>query len=124
MTHLESKVVHAFPTSELPENLMQIEPRNPALPYHCAHEAIRLDQHDRAVFCARCGATLDPFMFLVNNAVTIQRAWQNHAEAMRKVRDLNDRIEVLAKEEKRLSAMVKRRQEKVGVVDVRGKQTL
>lgn len=103
---------------------MQIEPRNAALPFHCGHEAIRLDQHDRAVFCARCGATLDPFMFLLNNAATIQRAWQNHHEAQRKVRELNDRIEVLAKEEKRLSAMVKRRQEKVGFLDVRGKPTL
>lgn len=120
----DDKVVHAFPGTELPENLMQVEPRNAALPYHCAHEAIRLDQHDRAVFCARCGATLDPFMFLLNNAVTIQRAWQNHGEANRKVRELLDRIEVLQKEEKRLSAMVKRRQEKVGVIDVRGKSTL
>lgn len=103
---------------------MQIAPRNPALPYSCNHEAIRLDQHDRAVYCARCGATLDAFSFLLNNAASIQRAWQHYAEANRKVRELLDRIEVLQKEEKRLSAMVKRRSEKVGFVDVRGKNNL
>lgn len=120
----ENKVVNAFPSRELPENLMQIEPRNQALPYSCNHEAIRLDAHDRAVYCARCGATLDAFSFLLNNAITIQRAWQHHGEANRKVRELLDRIEVLQKEEKRLSAMVKRRAEKVGIIEVRGKQTL
>lgn len=120
----DDKVIRAFPSAELPENLMQIEPRNPSLPYHCNHEAIRLDQHDRAVYCARCAATLDPFMFLLNNAATIQQAWRNHGEAQRKVRELLDRIEVLGKEEKRLSAMVKRRQEKTGHVDIRGKQNL
>lgn len=122
----DDKVVHgAFPSSELPENLMEIEPRNPALPYHCAHEAIRLDQHDRAVHCAQCGATLDPFMFLLNNAATIQRAWSNHAEAQHRVRDLHDRIEVLGKEEKRLRARVKRLQDNAGdVLVVRGKSQL
>lgn len=120
----DDKVIHAFPGTELPENLMQIEPRNPALPYHCGHEAIRLDRHERTVHCARCGANLDPFMFLLNNAVTLQRAWQNHAEAQRKVRELYDRIELLTKEEKRLRARVKRQQEKTEVIDVRGHSTL
>lgn len=116
----DDKVVHAFPSSDLPENLMQIEPRNNALQFHCSHEAIRLDPHSRQVFCARCTATLDPFDFLLHNAATIRHAWQNHASAKRKIDELHERIEVLAKEEKRLRAMVKRLSDKAGFVNVRG----
>lgn len=121
---MTDKVVHAFPVSELPENLMQIEPRNPALPFYCNHDAITVDPHDRTVICARCTATLDPFQFLLNNATTIQMAWRNHAEANRKVADLNNSIQILLKEEKRLKSAVRRLKEKTGVIDVRGKETI
>lgn len=122
----DNKNVRAFPVSDMPENLMQIAPRNPALPYHCGHEAIRLDPHERSVACARCGANLDPFQFLLNNAMTIQRAWQQHAEAKLKVSELYDRIELLGKEEKRLRATVRRLQDKAAgdVLLVRGKSKL
>ena len=110
------KVIHAFPTSELPENLMAIEPRPASVPYYCAHEAVTLNEHDRVVNCARCGATLDPFNFLLTNARTIQMAWSNHKEATRKVGELNERISLLAREEKRLRGQVKRLREKAGGV--------
>lgn len=112
----DNKVVQAFPATELPENLMAIEARPAGVPYFCAHEAVTLNEHDRMVNCTRCGAALEPFNFLLSNARTIQMAWSNHREATRKVSELNDRIAILAKEEKRLRAQVKRLQEKSGGV--------
>lgn len=112
----DDKVVHAFPAADLPENLLGIEQRPAGVPYFCTHEAVTLNEHDRAVNCARCGATLDPFNFLLSNARTIQMAWQNHRAASQKVAELNDRITVLTREEKRLRAQVKRLQDKMGGV--------
>src|SRR6185312_10759448 len=109
----DEKVVHAFPGSELPENPMQIE-RSKVM--FCSHENIRLVEHDRTVHCVKCGATLDPFNFLFNNALVIRQAWTNHRLANEKVRELSDRIGALMKEEKRLRALVKRLQEKSGEV--------
>lgn len=112
----DNKVIQAFPAAELPENLMTIEARPAGVPFYCNHDAVTLNEHDRVVNCARCGATLDPFAFLMQNARTIQMAWSNHKEASRKVSELNDRIAILAKEEKRLRAQVKRLQDKTGGV--------
>lgn len=121
----DDKVVHAFPTSELPENLLTIEPRPSGIPYFCAHERISLSEHDRTVNCSKCGAVLDPFSFLMSNAKTLHMAWHNHREASRKVGELNERIAVLSKEEKRLRSQVKRLQDKAGsVIDVRGKSII
>lgn len=121
----DEKVIHAFRGSELPENPLQIEPRDPRLPYYCEHADVRLNEHDRTIHCAKCGAALDPFNFVRDNARTIQRAWDNHRTANAKVRELSERIGVLAKEEKRLRAQVKRLQDKSGeVLSVRGKSVL
>lgn len=121
----ENKVIRAFPSSELPENLLTIEPISPGMTYFCAHEKISLNAHERSVNCAKCGAALDAFNFLLSNAKTLQMAWQNHRTASLKVGELQDRIAVLSKEEKRLRAQVKRLQEKTGsVLEVRGKSTL
>lgn len=119
----KDKVV-AFPTSELPPNLMGIEPRPPGVRMFCQHESVMLNEHDRLVNCVQCGAALDSFNFLLNNARTIQMAWHNYRDAKRQVAELNDSIEVLKKEEKRLRAQVRRLTEKAGVVDVRGKDKL
>lgn len=116
----DNKIIHAFP--DLPENLMTVAPRGAEVPYFCQHEAIRLNAHERTVHCARCGAALDPFDFLLNETTTIGRAWERHREAHRKVDELNERITALTKEEKRLRAAVRRLQDKAQeVVVVRGK---
>lgn len=116
----DNKVVQAFPSTEPPENLMQIEKKSAGVPYYCQHESVMLNEHDRVVTCSRCGASLDAFNFLLSNARTIQMAWQNYREAKNKVGELNDRIAILAKEEKRLRAQVKRLHEKgAGVLNLR-----
>jgi hypothetical protein len=120
----DDKVVHAFPSAQLPENLITVEPRNPALPYHCDHPALRLDEHERTVHCAACTATLDPFNFLLNNARTLQTAWQNYRSTRTMVGELQERVTVLKKEEARLRSAVKRLQAKVPApLDVRGNPT-
>lgn len=121
----EDKVIHAFPAAELPESVMTVDGKRAGEPYFCQHPAIRLNEHDRTVHCAKCGAALDPFNFLLHEAKTIQRAWETHKFVTTKVNELNERVTVLTKEEKRLRAQVKRLQEKSGeVVQVRGKSIL
>lgn len=119
----DNKVVQAFPTIEMPENLLAIEPRGAGVPYFCAHEGVTLNEHDRVVHCAKCGATLDAFGFLMSNARTIQMAWSNYRDAKHKLSELNERVAALVKEEKRLRAQVKRLQEKTGgVLNLRSRE--
>lgn len=113
----------AFPGSEaLPENTMQIEKSNVMF---CSHESVRLSEHERTVNCVKCGAALDPFNFLLNNAKTIQSAWSGYRMMNAKASEIAERVNVLSKEEKRLRAQVKRLQEKSGeVINVRGETSL
>jgi len=110
--------------AELPENPLQLAPHRSGW---CSHPAIVLDHHTRSVHCAdlKCGAVLDPFNYLLNNANTLQRAWSNYREASRQASEAAERVSVLKKEEQRLRAMVKRLQEKSGaVVNVRAKDSV
>ena len=117
--------VTPFPgAAELPENPLEIAPR-PL--YWCSHGAVVLDGHMRSVHCAdlKCGAVLDAFDYLLNNANTLQRAWSNYREVTRQATEVAERVTVLKKEEQRLRAMVKRLQDKSGaVVNVRAKDSL
>lgn len=106
----DDKVVHAF--QSLPENPLQIAKKPSGLPIYCRHDSIRIDKHDRVVNCAGCGATLDPFDFLLTSAAVIQQAWQRHKEVMHTVGELVERVDFLKKEEKRMRALVKRLEEK------------
>lgn len=115
----DDNVIHAFPVSELPENLLTIEARSEGVPYYCQHEAVSLNQHERSVHCARCNAVLDPFNFLLENARTLRMAWANYREAQHKVVELNERIAVLQKTEKRLRAQVGRLKDKTVLVNPR-----
>lgn len=119
---MNDKVVHAFPTSELPENLMEIEPRKAGAVFFCNHDAVRIDPHDRLVFCVRCDATLEPFNFLLKNAETIRMAWENYKQAKIKVSDLHERIQALTAEERRLKDRVKRLNEKLPTIDLRPRE--
>lgn len=114
--------VKPFPGSpDLPENNLQIDPGR--RDGWCRHDAVVLDEHTRTVRCASptCGATLDPFGYLLTNACSIQRAWSRYGEVMRQADEIAKRVTVLKKEEQRLRAMIKRLQEKTGaVVTVRG----
>lgn len=79
----------------------------------CRHEQVRLVQHDRNVVCAQCGATIDPFDYLVGEAHAIRRAWSEYASVSAKAKELSQRNEALAKEQRRLAAAIKRQKEKV-----------
>jgi len=112
--------ITALPTATgLPDNPLAIAPRHPGF---CGHESVLLDEHSRTVQCAKCGATLDAFGFLLGNARVIERAWMSHREVSRIAKEIAERVHVLKKEELRLRAMVNRLQEKSGaVLNVRGK---
>lgn len=118
-----SDKVIAFPSAEpLPENPIAIE-KPPSYNY-CRHESVSLDEHNRVVNCVKCGAVLDPFNFLHENARTIQTAWDHHRQVMAKVHEIGERLQVLVKEEKRLKGRVRTLKEKVPVLDTRGKDRL
>lgn len=121
---MSDKVV-TFPGAEpLPENLIERKEDPKRYTRYCHHARITLDEHNRLVNCAECGATLDPFQFLLQQADLLQRAWANHRMAAKKVEDLNTSIANLQAEEKRLKGRVRRAKEAQPVIDTRGKDKL
>lgn len=112
--------VKQFPGAEpLPANPVTLE----VPPFgHCAHDLITLDGHNRTVRCTTCSKVLDPFNFLKDNAATLQVAWRNYRMVVEQVRQKNETVEILAKEEKRLKALIKRHKEKVEpAIDIKGR---
>ena len=120
----DDNVIQAFKPAELPAQTLSIDKPPAGKPLHCVHDALRIDPHERAVACAKCGQALDPFDFLLSNAAVLQRAWQDHAYVKRELGDVQDRVTALKKEEKRLRAQIKRLGDKITIVDVRGKPPL
>ncbi|RFP32463.1 hypothetical protein [Duganella sp. BJB476] len=117
-------VIHAFKPAELPAQTLTIEKPPAGKKMYCQHGGLRIDPHERSIACAECGQVLDPFDYLLTNAATINRAWQDHGYVKREISDIQDRITELKKEEKRLKAQIKRSADKITVVDVRGKGLL
>lgn len=121
---MSDKVV-TFPGAEpLPENLIQREDDPKRYTRFCTHGRITLDEHQRLVNCAECGAVLDPFQFLLKQTDLLQRAWDNYRMASRKVDELNTSIGNLKTEEKRLKGRVQRAKLAQPVIDTRGKDKL
>lgn len=98
--------VTRFPgMGDLPELPVTIDASKPGF---CRHDAIRLNKHDRLVFCAHCGATLDAFDYLCSEANAIRAGWDAHRMVKHKADQLVERIGILEKEAKRLGALVRR----------------
>lgn len=110
-----------FPSkvSEIPEQTLLVEPR---LKY-CQHNKIQLDQDERILRCKDCNSVLNPFDYLVNNAMHLRRAWIDHANVTNQLRDLQSRIDALKAEEKRLKGRVRTAREKtVKTVEIRSRE--
>ena len=121
---MNDKIV-TFPGAEpLPENLIQRQEDPKRYTRYCDHGRITLDEHNRLVSCAECGATLDPFQYLLKQADVLQRAWTNYRIAAKKVEDLSTSISNLLAEEKRIKGRVRRAKEAQPVIDTRGKDRL
>lgn len=119
-----ANVIQAFPKPELPEQTLLISDQPIGKKMFCQHARLSIDTHERRVACGDCGQVLDPFQFLHQNAIVLQRAWQDYTHVKRELGEMQDRVSGLKKEEQRLRAMVKRLNEKMGIVDVRGKGVL
>jgi hypothetical protein len=117
-------VIQAFSKPELPTQTITVAAQPPGKKMFCQHARLSIDAHERLISCADCGQVLDPFQFLHQNAMTLQRAWQDHAYVKQELGEMQDRVSSLKKEEQRLRAMVKRLSEKTGTFDVRGKGVL
>jgi len=101
----DDNIVQAFPQrGQLPENPVElVEDRW----RHCQHASIRIIKDDRQVVCRECGATLDPFDYLVNEAHAITRGWQEHRQVMAECAQRREDIARLEKEKRRLQAQVR-----------------
>lgn len=111
--------VTAFPgAGDLPTNLLEVKPDHG----YCQHPRILADEHTRTVNCLECGATLDPFNFVRQQAVLISRAWDRHRHVIGEANQIAERVHALKKEEQRLRAMVKRLQEKLPGATIRNRE--
>lgn len=116
----DEKVIHAFrPADDLPACPIDVTSSSPV--YHCEHRSLQIDLHERTVRCDACGAMLDPFNYLARNGQSLQMAWRDYRSVRNRIKALNESIERLVREEKRLKAAVKRAKDKVpDRLDVRG----
>lgn len=115
----DEKVIQAFPPKpQLPENPVElVEDRW----NYCQHKSIRIITADRQVVCRECGATLDPFNYLLSEARAIAHGWQKYREVMALTSQRIEEIAKLEKEKKRLQGQVRnlKRQADEVTLDVR-----
>ena len=100
----EDKVIHAFPSRELPDCPVAIE-RGPVMP--CMHPEITINEHERAIRCSKCDASLDAFDYLRREACAIRRGWEEHRYVMQLVKEKREQIEALDKQKKRLQGQIR-----------------
>jgi len=82
--------------------------------FYCKHESLLIDEKNRSVICANpnCAQVLDPFGYLLNNALHISMAWNHHDRMMKEVRNAQERLSELKRQEKNLKALIARLQKK------------
>jgi hypothetical protein len=115
----EKIIQHAFGAAkELPDCPIRVESSSPI--FHCNHPALAIDTHERAIRCAKCDAVLDPFDYLANCGRSIQMAWRDYKYTRAEITRLNESVDRLKREEKRLKASIRRQQQKAPILDVRG----
>lgn len=63
---------------------------------YCLHKSIIVDEHERMVECASCGAKIDPFDFLLHTANN-ENYWYQHASELKKkaqsLQSIKERLE-------------------------------
>lgn len=115
----EDNVISAFAGRELPPCPMTVT--NSTNNLICNHPSLLIDTHDRSIRCAKCNAVLDAFNYLATNGASIQRAWAEARFVRSEIEKLNESVDRLKREEKRLKALVRRLQDKsASRLDVRG----
>jgi len=112
----DDKVLQFPGGSELPEMTLTAQ-RDRTL--FCKHDKLTLNEHDRTMSCVGCGAALDPFNYLLSNALHLQRAWQDHGVVKKELTELIDRVSELKKEKQRLTGQVARLKEKLPTISTR-----
>lgn len=111
--------IKPFPGADgLPENILMANRTRS----YCQHPRILADELTRTINCLDCSATLDPFLFVLQQAELITRAWDRHKHVTHEASEIADRVHALKKEEQRLRAMVKRLQEKLPTTVLRNRE--
>ncbi|ULU26613.1 hypothetical protein [Dyella terrae] len=116
----DEKVIHIFkPSDDLPPCPMEVKSSSPV--FHCNHRSLQIDTHERTVRCDACCAMLDPFDYIARNGQSLQMAWRDYRIVRDRIKALNESVERLAREEKRLKASIRRTKQKIpDRLDVRG----
>lgn len=99
------KIIRAFPSKEVPDCPVSFDERHHA---YCQHPAINLNTHDRLITCAKCGATLDPFAYLVAEAKAIRCGWDSYRQVQHMITERRQQLADLDREKKRLQGQVRR----------------
>lgn len=113
----DNKITQLHKADALPECPIRVHSTSPV--YHCGHNALVIDSHERSIRCAKCDAVLDPFDYLASCGRNIQLAWRDYKYMRDEIRKLNESVGRLKREERRLKASIKRQQQKTTVLDVR-----
>ena len=114
----DEKVVHAFgKATDVPDCPIKITSTSPV--FHCSHGRLEIDTHERAIRCAECGAALDAFDYLTRQGQELNFMWVQYRHVKQRIKALNESVDRLAREEKRLKASIRRAKEKLPVLDVR-----
>jgi|SRR5690348_14446423 len=114
----DGKVVLAFGSAtEVPDCPIKLTNSSPV--FHCRHGQLEIDVHERSIRCAECGATLDAFDYLAVQGGELNFMWQRYREVKQSIHRLNESVDRLTREEKRLKASIRRNKEKLPVLDVR-----
>jgi hypothetical protein len=115
----DSNVVVAFKPSDIGEPPMTIK----RVDFNfCKHTRIEADDHTRTLICHECNATLDPYNFVRQSAITIQQAWERHAYTKKELAELVDRVANLKKEEARIKSRINTARSKLPVISTRGSE--
>jgi hypothetical protein len=99
------KIIRAFPSKEVPDCPVSFDDRHHSF---CEHPAINLNTHDRLITCSKCGATLDPFAYLVSEAIAIRRGWDRYRQVQHMIAERQQQLADLDREKKRLQGQVRR----------------
>lgn len=114
----DDKVIRPFDkVAEIPACPIEVKSSSPV--FHCSHGQLEIDVYERTVRCSQCGAMLDPFDYLAKQGQELKFMWGRYREVKKRIHELNESVDRLAREEKRLKASIRRNKEKLPVLDVR-----
>jgi len=95
------------PNSDIQDRLNFIEEPLPPDAKRCLHSKTIVNEYDRTLICRLCGATLDPFDYLLSIAKNETRLDWNLRTIRSEIRDHREGLEKLNREEQNTRGRIK-----------------